>query len=605
MRAIYEDPTCEAILLVDASNAFNSLNRQTALLNIHSLCPSLAIALTNTYRKNACLFIEGETLLSSEGTTQGDPLAAAMYSLGVIPLIRKLNHLAHQLWFADDAAAGGNLSSLLAWWEKLNDIGPAFGYYPNAEKSWLVVKDEHVKVAEELFSPHKVNLTTAARKHLGAAIGGTEFIDLFFQKKVHTWSLQLQTLSDIAMTEPHAAYCGFTHGLKSTWNYVMRTTPDTGKFLSPIENIIRHKFLPVLTGRSAISDSERELLALPCRLGGLGIPDLTKSSSWHYQASLDICRPLINLILNQQHAIENNTTAEQRRIKMKIRSDKRKQEADAVENLNLPEHLVKAVKLAQDKGSSNWLTTLPLEKYGFSLNKSEFHDALSLRYNWLPERMPAKCVCMESFTIDHALSCPRGAFPTIRHNEIRNLTGNLLTEVCNDVQLEPVLQSLTGETLNHATSNTHDDARADISARDFWGNRQKAFFDIKVFNPFAKFNQKFALPSCYTHHEKSKRRMYEQRIIEVEHGSFTPLVFSTTGGMGRLATIFYKRLASMLADKRQQPYATTMGWLRCQLSFSLLRSTILCPRGSRSRHNYIPRLPISTDLAVNESCVAL
>ena len=184
MRAIYEDPTSKAILLVDASNAFNSLNRQKALLNIHSLCPSLAIALTNTYRKNACLFIGGETFLSSEGTTQGDPLAAAMYSLGVIPQIGKLNHLTHQLWVAGDGAAGGNLSSLLAWWENLNDMGPAFGYYPNAEKSWLVVKDEHVKLAEELFSPHKVNLTTAARKHLGSAIGGTEFIDLFFQKKI-------------------------------------------------------------------------------------------------------------------------------------------------------------------------------------------------------------------------------------------------------------------------------------------------------------------------------------------------------------------------------------------------------------------------------------
>ena len=100
--------------------------------------------------------------------------------------------------------------------------------------------------------------TTVGRKHLGSAIGGTEFIDLFFQKKVRMWSLQLQTLSDIAMTEPHAAYCGFTHGLKSMWNYAMRTTPGTGKFLSPIEDIIRHKFLPALTGRSAISESERE-----------------------------------------------------------------------------------------------------------------------------------------------------------------------------------------------------------------------------------------------------------------------------------------------------------------------------------------------------------
>ena len=66
---------------------------------------------------------------------------------------------------------------------------------------------------------------------------------------------------------------------------------------------------------------------------------------------------------------------------MKIKSNKRKQEADAVKNIKLPDHLVKAAKIAQDKWSSNWLTTLSLEKYGISLNKREFYDALSLRYN--------------------------------------------------------------------------------------------------------------------------------------------------------------------------------------------------------------------------------
>ena len=605
MREIFSDSTTEAIMFVDASNAFNLLNRQVALLNIHSLCPSLAIALTNTYRNDSSLFVEDETILSSEGTTQGDPLAMPMYALGIVPLIRQLGHLARQLWFADDASAGGSLVNLQAWWEKLNEIGPSFGYYPNASKTWLVVKEEYIEDAQKTFSTHGVNLTTGGHKHLGSAIGDDTFLEHFIQKKVEKWLAQLHTLSEIALTEPHAAYCGFTHGLMSTWNFSLRTTPGTTNLLSSVEDVIRNKFIPALTGRPAITDQERQLLSLPCRLGGLGIPDLGSTASLYYKASQDICGPVVNLILNKQDKLNDNTSDEQRRIKQRLRTERKQNEADKASSLNLPSHLAKAAELAKDKGASNWLTSLPLEKYNFSLSKSEFRDALSMRYGWLPERLPSKCVCSEKFTIDHALSCPRGAFPTIRHNEIRNLTGNLLTEVCNDVQLEPVLQSLTGETLNHATSNTHDEARADISARDFWGNRQKAFFDIKVFNPFAKSNQKFALPSCYTHHEKSKRRMYEQRIIEVEHGSFTPLVFSTTGGMGRLATIFYKRLASMLADKRQQPYATTMGWLRCQLSFSLLRSTILCLRGSRSRHNYIPRLPISTDLAVNETCVAL
>ena len=75
MKQIFDDTNTEAVLLVDASNAFNNLNRQTALQNIHLICPSIAKALINTYRIDTQLFAGGETLLSMEGTTQGDPLA--------------------------------------------------------------------------------------------------------------------------------------------------------------------------------------------------------------------------------------------------------------------------------------------------------------------------------------------------------------------------------------------------------------------------------------------------------------------------------------------------------------------------------------------------
>ena len=88
---------------------------------------------------------------------------------------------------------------------------------------------------------------------------------------------------------------------------------------------------------------------------------------------------------------------------------------------------------------------------------------------------PAKCVCSENFTIDHALSCPHGAFPTLCHNEIRNLTGTLLTEVCPDVSLEPVLQLLSGEVLNFATSNHENETQVAVAVRDFWTHGQKTF----------------------------------------------------------------------------------------------------------------------------------
>ena len=58
----------------------------------------------------------------------------------------------------------------------------------------------------------------------------------------------------------------------------------------------------------------------------------------------------------------------------------------------------------------------------------------------------------------------------------------------------------------------------DVAATDFWTHGQKAFFDVKVFNPFAKSNQKFALAYCFTHRERQKKRAYEPRVVEIENG---------------------------------------------------------------------------------------
>ena len=99
-----------------------------------------------------------------------------------------------------------------------------------------------------------------------------------------------------------------------------------------------------------------------------------------------------------------------------------------------------------------------------------------------------------------------------------------------------------------------------------------------------------------------KQRAYEQRIREIEHASFTPIVLSTTGGMGPIATTFYKRLADRLASKWNSSYSQTIGWLRCRLSFSLLRSSILCIRGARSAKGRVPcSVPLPVDLVHCES----
>ncbi len=103
-------------------------------------------------------------------------------------------------------------------------------------------------------------------------------------------------------------------------------------------------------------------------------------------------------------------------------------------------------------------------------------------------------------------------------------------------------------------------------------------------------------------HERIKIRPYEQRVWEVEHGSFTPLVMSLSGGCGNATNICYKRLTSMLAEKRDQPYSSTLAWMRCKLSFALLQSAIQCIRGARFASGRALKFEVSpSDLVVEES----
>ena len=249
---------------------------------------------------------------------------------------------------------------------------------------------------------------------------------------------------------------------------------------------------------------------------------------------------------------------------------------------------------------------LPVQEHNFHLHKSSFRDALCLRYGWEPTGLPTTCVCGKSFTVDHCLSCPHGGYTITRHNEQRNITANLLQKVCSNVCIEPTLQPLSGEHLLLRSSNRDDGAHLDVAASNFWShNQQHTFFDVRVFNPLVPSNSQ-PLASCYKKHEQEKRHRYDQRIREGEHGSFTPLVFNTMGGIGPTASVVFKRIASMIADKTSQSYTSVVRLIRCKLTFSLLRSIITCLRGSRSlsqNKQYLHVVPSDTDLALVEGRV--
>ena len=283
--------------------------------------------------------------------------------------------------------------------------------------------------------------------------------------KVKKWSDEIRQLARIALTQPHAAYCAYTHGLSSRWTFLSRTIPDISKLLSPLEEAIHQQLIPALTGHPPCSSEERDLLALPVRLGGMGIANPTSISQRSFEASVKLTSPLVATIATQVQD-QPVDIFEVMEIKASIRQSNHEYQVQQAELIydHLSPQLKRHVDLAKEKGASSWLSVLPIDDHGFSLHKGAFRDALCLRYGWTLQNTPTKCNCGSAFSTNHAMICPMGGFPTIRHNELRDITASLLSDVCHNVAIEPRLQPLSGESMFHRTAITTDDARLDIRA---------------------------------------------------------------------------------------------------------------------------------------------
>ena len=181
----------------------------------------------------------------------------------------------------------------------------------------------------------------------------------------------------------------------------------------------------------------------------------------------------------------------------------------------------------------------------------------------------------------------------MRHNRIRDLEAELMKDVCKDVRVEPQLLPLDSEI--DRTGNVAEKARADVSAIGVWGSHERTFLDVRIFHPNAPTHIDKPIEQIYESQEREKKNEYNERIIQVEKGSFTPIVMSTSGGMGVEAKKYHKRIATLIADKRDERYSDVINYLRTRLRFSILRSVLTAVRGVRGKSRKEPETaPIST-----------
>lgn len=188
MREVYDCQPTEAVILVDASNAFNSLNREAALSNIQQLRPSLSKIIINTYREEWQLFIEGTTLYSQKSTTQGDPLAMAMNTIALTPTHLYTERCRNQASLVRRWCYSRQVTSRSKRMVgPLSTFGPRLRIPPYCQQIWLIVNEDHLEEANKKFNGSGVSITANGKKHLGAAVGTSHFVSGYVQRKISNW----------------------------------------------------------------------------------------------------------------------------------------------------------------------------------------------------------------------------------------------------------------------------------------------------------------------------------------------------------------------------------------------------------------------------------
>ena len=263
----FETPEIQGILLLDAKNAFNSLNRHLALRNIEKLCPSIIIAIRNSYKTPTSLFVNSKTLQSQEGTTKGDPLAMAMYGiiLPLIDLIQKTNIT--DMVRRRRQCIRQSQRPKKAVHEQLKKHGPAFGY--TLTKCNIIAKTKNMKKAQSLFNKEDIDIVDGYRV-LGSVTGLEAACDKFRSYKQSEYNQIVEKLFKHAKVSLQNVFHCFTKSLQNKVFFLSRTTPNFKGNLEETGTKIKENLTPVITGKSDITDEER-FFSLPVRDGGLNI----------------------------------------------------------------------------------------------------------------------------------------------------------------------------------------------------------------------------------------------------------------------------------------------------------------------------------------------
>jgi len=302
---------------------------------------------------------------------------------------------------------------------------------------------------------------------LGCYVGDEEGTSAFIDKKVRTWSRELEGVIDMGRKDPHGLYTAVTKSVLHKPTYTQRGLGGNAEQYKPIEDLICNKFLPSIMGRPSreIKEYERELYALPSRMGGLKENNLMDTAKPNCTEALEATSFLVEALLLKEkwsslkHGQHFTGTATSHKAKRKEKQEEQQRVIKAQYVGKLPSDERKACENAMSLRTHYFLVTAPSAAQGTYLTPEEFFDTVAIRYGKEPVNVATYCACepnegkRKPYTLEHALVCGQGGNIIGRHNivvkELKHIvataTGGSEFSVETEVWLrEPCQSNLAG-----------------------------------------------------------------------------------------------------------------------------------------------------------------
>ncbi|KAL7478797.1 hypothetical protein ACHAW6_004593 [Cyclotella cf. meneghiniana] len=428
-----------------------------------------------------------------------------LHGIGLMPLAKHLRHSdpsVLQPWYDDDFTLQGPASCVVTLFHLLCQYSPRVGYFPETEKCWVICPPSSKERACQIFDNASLTVSYShGRRYVGGFVGSRATRDEWLSPMIQRWVTGIEQPAAIMTRFPHSAYAGLVSLLSAKWQYICRTIPDVGPSLAPVEQALRTKFLPAITGfTDPIDNKFRTLLGNGVKTSGLAIRDPTVAAASLYSTSAEATDMLAGTLIRNKPI---NIEAHRNCVRAAGAAHRKtRRNGEAAFHTTLMERSPPKVKKRMERAAVTgaWLSTIPDRFSGTKLTKEEWFDNVAIRYGKRPANLTDQCDgCGSGLTLEIGLSCKKSGLIGICHDDVLDEWAHqcsiALTDSC--IVIEPAIfygngmragaNSAANSTTNAMTATNRaitlgDEARGDVLAHSFWNHRRRTVFDIRICN---------------------------------------------------------------------------------------------------------------------------